>query len=445
MGRGKARDRIFVLSLGGLPHSVVAGAAGQRLLPSLAGLAGQGAMGRMAPLLPADPAVAWATFMTGANPGKHGIFGYVDRVPSPFATHLPSLRDLKLPTLWEVLSRAGKRVGVMGVPYTYPPRQVSGFMVAGFPAPDLASAVFPADMSPKLLEQGYLIDVDTSLAGQDPVAFVDQLVEAMGRRFNACLEYMASEPWDFMQLHISALARLHHFFWGHWAAEAEGAAEVFEDLYSRLDRHIAELLTKLPPGCRLAVLSDYGYTAARGQVYLNHWLEQNGYLLFGRGRRELKNLHPDSRAYCLAGGRLYLNLEGREERGTVPQGRPAEELREELIHRLGGLADPNDGQPLIKAVHRGEDLYHGPQVAAGPDLVVEPAQGLEPRANIEAPGLLAPPSVGGTPLPDQGFLLLTGCKGELAPGSFSLVDVAPSLLALAEIAAPPNMDGKPLL
>ena len=77
----------------------------------------------MLPNCPLSALVAWANYATGVNPGKHGIFGFVDRKPnSLYRGHIPTAKDPQdVLTIWEVLSNAqGKRVGVINVPLTYP-------------------------------------------------------------------------------------------------------------------------------------------------------------------------------------------------------------------------------------------------------------------------------------------------------------------------------------
>ncbi|MBU4603505.1 MAG: alkaline phosphatase family protein, partial [Proteobacteria bacterium] len=186
-------------------------------------------------------------------------------------------------------------------------------------------------------------------------------------------------------------------------------------------------------------------TRARGTVYLNQWLEANGYLLFGKGKKELKNLHSDSKAYSLIPRRIYLNLEGREQKGTVAPGRPYEDLREELIHRISGLEHPESGEPLVAKVHRREELYSGPQLSRAPDLVVEAAQGYEIKANLGVSGLVSPPERGGCPSRNDALFYISGLKEGLRPGPHRLEDLAPTLLSLLDLNTPPSLDGQSLL
>jgi predicted AlkP superfamily phosphohydrolase/phosphomutase len=443
-GGAPQETRLFVLSLDGVGHSFVQHAARTGLMPNLAKLLKEGGLARMNSVIPTVSTVAWATYMTGVNPGKHGIFGYVDREPKPFTAFVPTARDLKTTTLWEIIGRTGKRVGVINVPLTYPPRAVNGFMVGCFLSPELAKATYPAELAPRLMEMEYRIDADMSLARGDLAAFAADCGETMARRFAAAFKLMRSEPWEFFQLHVMSTDRINHFLWGDWRDGHQGVAPEFETFYRKLDTYLGELLQHLPQNCRLAMLSDHGFCRAKADLYLNHWLEKNGYLHFGRGKREVGNMHPDSRAYSLVPGRIYVNLEGREEKGRVPRGKPYEDLREELIHRLGGLNHPETNQPLVRKVFRREELYAGPLLSKAADLVVVPQPGYELKPQFDAAELLTPPDLSGAHTFDDAFLFIAGLKHPLADNSFSLLDVAPTLLSLMGVAVPQGMEGQAL-
>ena len=86
--------------------------------------------------------------MTGVNPGKHNIFGFIDRDPATYKQFIPTSYHMKAKTLWEVLSDAGRRVIVVNVPVTYPPRTVNGILVLQFP--DIFNVGFTAQMEEEL-------------------------------------------------------------------------------------------------------------------------------------------------------------------------------------------------------------------------------------------------------------------------------------------------------
>ena len=447
LGKGASHQesRVFVLGLDGVSYSFAAHAAQSGLMPNLAKLLSEGDLARMNSVIPTVSTVAWANYATGMNPGKHGVFGYVDREPNPFNAYIPTSRDLKAPTIWEMLGRAGKRVGVMNVPLTYPPRPVNGFMVSCFLSPELAKATYPVDLAPRLMEMDYRIDPDLGLARSDLGEFMNDVNETMSRRFSVAFSLMQSEPWEFFQLHEMCTDRVNHFLWGAWEDRDENLAGEFESFYRRLDSYLGELKQHLPPGCRLVMLSDHGTTRAKANVYVNHWLEKNGYLLFPRGKKELRNLHPDSRAYSLAPGRVFINLEGREERGRVPRGAPYEDLRAELIHRLSGLKHPDNGEPLVRRVFKREELYAGAQLGKAADLVIDPMPGYELKPNLDSANLLAPPELSGTHVFEDAFVYIQGMKRLPEDNSFTITDMAPTLLNLMGAAVPQGLDGQSLI
>jgi len=108
--------RLLVIGLDGVPFSFLNGLLAQGKLPHWAELVESGSFKRMNSVHPCVSSVAWATYMTGKNPGKHRIYGFVDRFPESMDVFIPTSRDMTGNTLWEILSQAGKRVVVINVP-----------------------------------------------------------------------------------------------------------------------------------------------------------------------------------------------------------------------------------------------------------------------------------------------------------------------------------------
>ena len=82
---------MLVVALDGVPFTYV-----QRLfeageLPNLRAIAERGPMAQMDTSVPNVSSVAWASFMTGMNPGKHNIYGFLDRHPGTKKTTSPPL------------------------------------------------------------------------------------------------------------------------------------------------------------------------------------------------------------------------------------------------------------------------------------------------------------------------------------------------------------------
>ena len=148
---------------------------------------------------------------------------------------------------------------------------------------------------------------------------------------------------------------------------------VIEDMYRRMDALVEKTLQFVDGETALFVLSDHGFKAFRRGVNLNSWLYQNGYLALGGGRTTGGRFFEGvdwgrTRAYALGLSGMYLNLKGREARGTVEPGREAAELKTEIARKLEALCDGAQERPIGK-VYATRELYRGPYLEAAPDLI----------------------------------------------------------------------------
>jgi predicted AlkP superfamily phosphohydrolase/phosphomutase len=401
----------------------------------------------MRSVLPTVSSVAWASYMTGVNPAKHNIFGFVERRPDPLELTIPTAAQLKRETLWEILSRAGRRVAVINVPMSYPPRPVNGVMVGCFLSPSLEKAVYPPSLVPTLRGMGYRIDVDAWKARTERESFLADANEALDRRFEAAFHLMDREEWDFFQLHIMETDRVNHFLWSAWEAGDPVWAPRFLDLYRRIDGWVGRLLARLGGGLDrgellLLVLSDHGFCRVEKEFYVNRWLEQEGYLRFPRGgARKLPDLLEGSRAYSLIPGRIFLHLRGREQKGCVEPGGEYEALREELVRGLEAVQDPETGSPMVRRVHRREEIYRGPFLERAADLILEPHDGYDPKGDLDKTNLVSLGEIHGMHTLEDAFLL--SYPESLPERNWSIPDVMPGILQHMGVDLPPHLDGRP--
>lgn len=148
------RGRVIVLGADGLDADLLRRYLDAGALPALARLAQLGGWGPLRTTNPAESPVAWASFATGLNPGKHGIFDFLHRDP---ATYGPQVGPLTVrpradgrgweatnhrqgTTLWAQASAAGRSCALLRVPGTCPPEPVNGEMLSGLGVPDLVGS-----------------------------------------------------------------------------------------------------------------------------------------------------------------------------------------------------------------------------------------------------------------------------------------------------------------
>ena len=440
----KDRKRMVVLSVDGVPYTLITRLLACGELPNLAAIVAEGSLVRYNSTLPWVSSVAWATYMTGVNAGKHGIYGFVDRQPDSYKTFIPTARHIRSETLWEYLSRQGKRVVVMNVPVTYPPRPINGILVGCFLSPNLEKATYPPQVAEKLKELGYRIDADPWLARDDKAKLLDELDLTLAKRAEAMFYFMAHEEWDFFQCHIMETDRLHHFLWQEMEEAHPTLAPRFYAFYRRLDEIIGQLHSRLDDSTGLIVLSDHGFCGIKQEVYVNHWLAQQGWLKFEvETPQSLADISAQAVAYSLDPGRIYIHLRGREPKGTVSPGAEYEALREEIASAALELTEPKSGERLFQAAFKREELYHGPCFDAAADLILQPADGFDPKGAIYKNTLtFKGPVLVGMHTFDDAFLYIRG--HQIKGGTWSILDATPTILQLMDLPIPSYMDGQPV-
>lgn len=496
-----AAHKVMVISLDGATWDILQPWMEAGYLPHLARLVAAGAAGRLTSTIPPVTVPAWTTFQTGMNPGKHGLFHFTRYQPGTYDTPLVDATSIAPPTLWRILSDAGKRLATINVPMTYPPRPVNGIVVAGLLSPSPRQAFWPPELYDEVVAAVGLYQVWTSIDAFDYLGvegFVERVM-ALARIRAATARYLfAREDWDFFMVHFQATDIIQHALWAwadprhpDFAHKPEEEKAQVRGFYQALDGWIGELCALAGDERLIIVMSDHGFGPAMRRLYLNQWLLNEGLLAApkpssfkgrllgwaeeavrradvfklrrrlirprGRGDRMVQWIKRDAlirwsetQAFTPSGpffGRIYLNTVGREPQGIVPPGAAWEALRERIAERLLALRDPANGQPIVEQVWRREDIYHGDRAVELPDLVVKPADGYQIVTEFRR-GLLveAVPGFHSGTHRMEGILALHGPgirQGVTLKGA-SIADVAPTILHLMGLPVPLNMDGRVL-
>ena len=154
-------QRVIILGLDGQDPELTDRFIQEGLLPNFVKLREQGSYTRLETTLPAESPVAWSSFQTGCNPGRHRIFDFLEPNRKTYLPQLTSARiepprrhlsigpyriPLSKPTLsfrrksqpfWKTLGEYGVFSTVLRVPITFPPEKFNGVMLSAMSVPDL--------------------------------------------------------------------------------------------------------------------------------------------------------------------------------------------------------------------------------------------------------------------------------------------------------------------
>lgn len=426
-----SKPRVLVIGLDGATWDLVRPWVAAGYLPNMARLVGAGSGGPLMSTIPPVSPTAWSSFMTGKNPGKHGVYDFTVRDFRGYGMRVAQRPSE--PTLWGLLSAQGRCVCVVNVPQTYPPEQVNGYMISGLGTPSGRVFTHPAELSQVLRRENYRITVDAAVGRDGTVPYLRDVHQVAEQVTKTGLHLMDQLDWDLAMIVLRLTDEIPHYFW-HWMdashpAHRPGDAlhrEAVQRCYQKADELIGKLITSV--GTRettVLLMSDHGFGPLHKDVYLNEWLRQQGFLklrshlssqglitkllqrlgltrtqvghTLGRwGLNRLRGalrdglgpwaeLFPEdsqprvadlvdwdnTQAYSVGYiGQIYANLIGRDPNGIVRYGPEYDALLAGLTSRLFEMVDPEDGTQVVDQVLRKEEVYEGRFLPDAPDLLV---------------------------------------------------------------------------
>ncbi len=409
---GRKKKRTLVIGLDGVPHSLLTRFVEDGTVPNMAKLASAGHLAKMKVTLPEISAVSWPSFMTGTNPGTHGIFGFVDPKPGSYDIRFPSFRDLKAPTIWDRLGQKKKQSVIVNQPSTYPARETPVVLISGFVAISLKKAVWPMRVLGDLENMGYEVDIDTARARGDHAYLMESLDETLALRMKAVEHLWKNESWDYFQVVITGTDRIQHYVWDALEDERHELHSAFIDYYRKVDAFIGELVGRFaevsgrPEGEGLFLLSDHGFCGIVQEVRVNRWLVENGFLSFeSDAPGSMEDIAAESRAFALDPGRIYLNRKGRFPKGSVDDASSrvvADEIKAGLSELQFG------GRPVIERVFERDEVYSGPETPRAPDLLPVGHHGFDLKGTIKEKELFGRTNLTGMHTWDDAFFWSLG-------------------------------------
>ncbi|MFQ5821939.1 MAG: alkaline phosphatase family protein [Candidatus Heimdallarchaeota archaeon] len=494
------KTKVLVIGLDGATWNLIKPWADEGKLPTIKRLMSAGSWGELESSIPFLTSPAWKCYSTGKNPGKLGVFGFLnlDRKSKQIILKTTST-SFKGKEIWDYLGERGVRCGIINMPLTYPPKQVNGFMVSGFPAFDWSNYTHPRELKQKLVKlYNYMIEPQhqfLAARGLSKDKAISESMELIKNQFRVAKSLLKSEEIDFLHLTIFTIDTMQHFLWHDMETNNQRYGKVIEKCWAMIDFEIRELLDQVDNETYTFLMSDHGFTKVKAVFYLNRWLNDKGYLHlknsnsfsllaragltqdriirlvkyarldniirflfpaekvssirrqfpYSEGERTIisimKSVNWDkTKAITVGEACIYINLPKSSSK--------YEEIREKLINELKRIVDPTTREVIFRDVRRREDVYDGEFLPIAPDLLVIPNDGYRPVSSMKNKHFWNHSKENrwsGCHKP-HGIFIAHGpnIRKGIEVGNARICDVAPTILYLYGLPIPPDMDGRVL-
>lgn len=501
------QPRVLVIGLDCATFRLIRPYVKDGFLPNLSRLMNQGVTRILKSTIPPLSPPAWTTFLTGKNPGRHGIFQFVGMDVRNYDFTSQRLINSSLfsgQTFIDLMGNENLKVGIVKIPFTYPPWKVNGFMIAGEPSPDWKKAhTYPPALSKELGR----VNLGSSLD------FMNYSTENLFRhlkfdcdvRTRITCDMMGHGSYDFFMVVHNVTDAAAHRFWKftdqtcpNYTSSFKKYEHIIRDIYEEADKSIGKILDKAGPDTTIFLMSDHG--AARKSLHffhINAWLKEKGYLHCSENKSsarliysilvQAKNSLPptvrhiiaqaiktrfldrfsafktkvanfdwnQTRAYALELHPRYsgiaMNLEGRQPNGIVKPGPDVENLCEEIRSALLEIKDSRNGNKVIDHVFRREEVFRGKFSSQMPELIIQYNRDYRSGKSTDIPFFSDVPASDfdfqSGDHDENGIFIAAGPhirKGLELP-SAHIQDMAPTILYAMGLLVPDDMDGEVML
>lgn len=467
-------NKVLVIGLDGAEWDAINQLVQEDEMENMASIMENGSRGNLTTTLPIESPVAWTSMTTGKTPGKHGIYGFLERKNNRFQPTTAS--DVRSKRVWDYAGEKGEVV-VVNVPQTFPPEKVNGYMISGYLSIRDEGYTYPEKLQKDIEEGNYSIEVlNEKFAKGKEEMFLERLNSTVEKRTKVTRSLLQKSDWKLGFVSYTGLDRLQHYFWDYRdGGEYERA---IDNHYMKLDEEIGELLEEKDENTTVMIVSDHGFGELNKNIYMNTWLRENGYLSLEEKQQtglfqkigltqqsivdimsRLNLLKPVKDLFSLLGfnpgaelpapalsdinfsetevyagnygGKLYLTSSEENSKETLEQ--VEKEVKE--------IEDPETGEKVIKNTYRPEEIYTDNE-GATPDLILEPAESYRVVGFLGHNKVVEkPPTKTGTHRRDGIYIISKGAGKNDA----DITDIAPTILTSLNMEVPEDFDGESIL
>ena len=487
--------KILIIGLDGADPRLVEKWVGERRLPTMKMIMREGTSGELISTFPSVTIPAWPCFATGTTSTKNGVFG--------FWQSREEMKNIKCKPFWEIMGEAGRKVGVMNVPCTYPPKEVNGFMITGLMTPPREKIfTYPKELSEELIQKyGYKIGplfrkdlYDVPPRGSfNRETYFKEFLASENIHTQVAIDLMKKYKPDLMVMVYRSPDEIGHYYWGYmdpghiyyYSKDAVKFGNSIRKCYEEIDRMIGKILRWIDNDTIVMIMSDHGMgPPARKAVNVNQILYEMGLLkakgedktleerieVYGKEWAEELTMETWKRwsarwidwsrtkAYfrgtgCHEEGGIDINLKGERPFGTVKPGKEYRELQDYIISQLESIKAPEGGK-LFLDVKRREEEFSGPYIHLIPHVIFRLKEGYRYsyKFGFGRGGEIIHYEEGKGRRESWGVHRKEGVLMAMGPGirkrykvgGARIIDLAPTILHIMNIPVPSYMDGRVL-
>lgn len=443
--------RVLFIGLDGATWNLLKPWIKEGKLPVFRTLMENGCFGILRSVIPPLTAATWTTIATGKNPGKTGMFDFIDRYGN-----ITTSNNIRAERIWNILSKYGYKSCVINYPFTYPLDKINGCVVADFMTPpNRRDVVYPKSYRKFLKKVRYKLGIEyekTKLnikerkkRAEEKKLLLSSIYDVVEKRFELAKELVKVERWDLFILIIKESDEMQHFFWN--------SKKILLEFFQMIDQNIGNLLNEFKryQGEFVTFLiSDHGFgPTSKKSFNLYPIMKKLGVdipitLRLG----EIMDIPFFSKVAKLILTNLFIrdifmseyNKFGVRAFGIYLKDKS---IAKKLVSILSSFRDKN-GKKIFKVVKLAEDYYSGPYVSEGPDIIyiTDP----EYRVVFVPSKMIIKESY--TVLPGDhmshldGIFVISGNNVQRNLTTLNATDIAPMILNIFNIPIPKDMDGK---
>ncbi|MFB0559698.1 MAG: alkaline phosphatase family protein [Candidatus Lokiarchaeia archaeon] len=484
--------KVLVIGLDGGTWNIIEPLVNAGKLPTIAKLMKEGCYGDLESSLPSTTFPAWKCFSTGKNPGKLGVYYHMGIDTKKRKSVVYNSTYFRSKELWDYLGQNNITCGVIGMPTTYPPKKINGFMVSEF-VPKEVGFTYPKELETELKNNLNYSYEQVEYHNISKRFFINERIKLIKQRFDAAHYLIDKYNPSFLHLTIFHTDHIQHFYWNYMEENNTKYGKVIENVWIFIDKEISKLLAHFKDdNLYTFIISDHGFTAIKAIFDITQWFINEKYLYLNyktNYRQALLNfilkladlagirsilisiinkvkklpffkifipststIHASmletpidwnrSKAIPLCAGLVYLNL------NILRTDEAYNKTREEIISEVKKIKNPKVGEKLAKEVFKKEEIYNGEYLDQAPDIIILPNDGYDIRDMIrnkkiwsfsQKRGWSATHKLHGIFIA-HGKNLRTGLK----TSNIKIYDIAPTILHVFNLPVPLDMDGNVL-